>query len=156
MTAKTAFDVTASSAIALDTTFALAAVETILKDACSETPQAALALNIAQLKVPLETMISVPIDLRVDSGDARNEWLLQLRAHSKPHLYPTFAGVLTLLPAGERGCQLQLRGEYVPPFGMVGRVIDSTVLGGVAQSSLHRFVKDIAHRVAAIAQWARC
>lgn len=156
MPAKTSFDVTASSAIALDTSFALAAVETILKGVCSETPQAALALNIPQLKVPLEAMISAPIELRVDSGDARNEWFLQLRAHSKPYLYPTFEGILTLIPAGDRGCQLQLRGEYVPPFGAIGRVIDATVLRGVAQSSLHRFVKDIAQRVAALAQWARC
>jgi hypothetical protein len=155
MITKTGFRVTASAAIASDTTFALAAVETILKDISSKTPQAALALNIPQLRVPLEAMISVPIDLHVDWGNARNEWHLEICASSQPHLYPTFVGVLALIPAAECGCQLHLSGEYAPPFGAFGRAIDATVLRGVARSSLQHFVQDIAHRVAAIAQWAR-
>ncbi|HLI95736.1 MAG TPA: hypothetical protein VKT72_06580 [Candidatus Baltobacteraceae bacterium] len=142
-----------SAAVALDTTFALAAVETILNGVCSDTSQA-LALNIRQLSVPLEALISVPVDVRVRSGEARNEWRLRIRAVSKPHLYPRFAGVLTLIPAADQGCQLQLSGEYAPPLGAIGRVIDATVLRGAAQSSLERFVREIAYRIAALARWA--
>jgi len=150
---KAGFRVNTSAAVALDTTFALAAVETILNGVCSDTSQA-LALNIRQLSVPLEALISVPVDVRVRSGEARNEWRLRIRAVSKPHLYPRFAGVLTLIPAADQGCQLQLSGEYAPPLGAIGRVIDATVLRGAAQSSLERFVREIAYRIAALARWA--
>lgn len=150
---KTSFHVTTSTAIASDTTFALAAVETILKDASRETPRAALALNLRQLKMPLEAMMTVPVDVHVSAGDARNEWRLRICAASDPFLYPTFSGVLALIPACGQGCQLQLDGDYTPPFGALGRLIDATLLRGVAQSSLERFVREVGYRVAAVAQW---
>jgi hypothetical protein len=85
----------------------------------------------------------------------RGEWQLRICAASQPKLYPTFAGVLSLAPAGERSCELLLDGAYAVPLGVLGRAIDSTFLCGAAQASLERFVREIANRVATLARWAK-
>ena len=134
---------------------ALPAVETILKEMARQPGNASLALNIRELRVPLEAMISVPIEARVHCGEGRNQWLLRVRAARRAHMYPVFEGTLTLLSAAESGSQLQLDGTYVPPFGSAGRAIDATVLRGAAQSSLHSFLRNVASRVAMLARWAQ-
>jgi hypothetical protein len=151
---RAAIRVSSSAACAIDTTFALAAVERILHEFASGSEQNSLALNIRQLHLPFEATIRVPITALVSVGEARNQWRLHIRAAVTPALYPTFDGVLSLLPAPGQGCQLRLDGGYTPPLGVVGRAIDATVLAGAARSSLERFLREVAHRVAALAQWA--
>ncbi len=146
--------ISAATALAIPAALALPAIETILKEFAHRPGETSLALNIQQVHVPLEAMISVPIEVRVAAGHGRCEWLLSIRAASKPQFYPTFEGELSLLDAQKSGSQLQIDGSYAVPFGALGRVIDLTILRGVAESSLRRFIRDIANRVAALSRWA--
>jgi hypothetical protein len=155
MNGKNGLQVNAATAMVVPTTFAHPAIETILDEFSHYSGSASLALNITELHVPFQALLSVPVTAHVHAGQCRNEWTLQIEAAAKAHLYPRFEGVLTLVPAASCGSQLQLNGAYVPPFGALGRAIDTTFLHGAVQSSLNRFLRDVAHRVAALAHWAR-
>jgi hypothetical protein len=139
------------TAIAAPAAFALPAVERILRE-FADPGNASLALNISELHLPFQAVISVPVQARVAAGAARNEWRLEIRAADRAQLYPVFEGTLRLQRAGH-GSELHLEGAYAVPLGTLGRAIDATVLRGAAGSSLQRFVREIAHRVAAISQW---
>ena len=147
-------NVRSATAIKVPAAYALPAVETILKEFRKTPGTASLALNLQELHAPFEAMISVPVKTRIEPGCGRNEWHVAIDAAATPHLYPSFDGYLTLLDAPASGSELRLEGRYVVPFGTVGRAIDSTLLHGVAESSLRRFLRDIASRVAALSQWA--
>jgi len=152
---KNGINVRTATAIRVPATFALAAVETILKEFSQHEGSACLALDLQQMQAPFAAMISVPIQAHVTDGPSRHEWNLKIRAASRIDIYPKFEGILRLLPAAENGSELQLDGQYVVPFGAIGRTIDLTFLRGAAQSSLERFVRDIATRVAALSHWAQ-
>lgn len=139
------------TAIAQPAAFALPAVERILCD-FANPGSASLALSISELHLPFQGVISVPVRALVAPGIARDEWLLQIEAQQRAALYPVFEGTLRLHRAG-RGSELHLLGHYTVPLGTLGRAIDATLLSGAAESSLKRFVREIAHRVAAISQW---
>lgn len=147
--------VSTATAITVPATFALPAIETILHEFAKHPGSASLALKIDQLHVPFQAMISVPVEACVSPGEGRNEWSLQIRAAANAHMYPTFEGVLTLVPAARTGSELQLNGTYLVPFGALGRAIDLTLLRGAAQSSLQRFVRDVANRIAMLSQWTQ-
>ncbi|HKU66950.1 MAG TPA: hypothetical protein VJP85_04145 [Candidatus Baltobacteraceae bacterium] len=129
------------------------AVDAILSEFAQEPGRASLALNVRQLHLPFQATISVAISARIASGDAPNEWRLHIEAEHNPAVYPKFDGVLSLTSDG-CSSRLQLDGTYIAPFGAVGRAIDVTLLRGAARSSLDRFVRELAYRVAALSRWA--
>ena len=140
-----------ATAIAAPAAFALPAVERILRE-FADPGSASLALNISELHLPFQAVISVPVKARVSAGCGRNEWRLRIQAAQHAQLYPVFEGALRLLRAGHTS-ELHLEGAYAVPLGTLGRAIDATVLRGAAEASLQRFVREIAHRVAAISHW---
>ena len=145
--------VESTTAIAVPAAFALPAIETILKEFKQRVYAASLALNLEEMHVPLEALISVPVEVDVSPSLSRNEWLLLIRAESKSNLYPVFRGRLTLLDAAAAGAQIQLKGSYVVPLGALGHAVDMTLLRSAAESSLNRFVRELAHRVASLSTW---
>ncbi len=155
MKARNGVRVSTATAIPLPAALALPALETVLKEFAKHPRSASLALDIEQLRVPFQAMVSVPVQAHVLPGESRNEWRLQIRAASKPQMYPAFDGVLTLVPATRNGSQLELSGAYIVPFGLLGRTLDVTLLRGMAQSSLQRFLRDVANRIAALSRWAQ-
>ena len=155
MNAKDGVPVISATAIAAPASFALPAIELILKEFTQCPGRASLALNIRDLHVPFEAMISVPIETHVRPGEHRNQWRLRIRAAQNVGLYPAFEGLLTLLSADNKGSQLQLEGSYAPPMGSFGSAIDRTVFHGAAKASLDRFVRNIASRVATLSQWVQ-
>lgn len=146
--------VVTGAAVTVPAHFALPALETILKAFEQEAERASLALNMRQMHLPFEATICVGIHAHVLRGEASNEWRLNIRAERNPGMYPTFQGVLTLVEAGERGSELRLHGRYTAPLGAGGYAIDTTLLRDAAKSSLERFVREIAYRIAALARWA--
>jgi hypothetical protein len=153
VTEKKGLTVHAATAMRVSPNFALAAVDTILKELSCHAGQTSLALDVRQLHAPFEATISVPVEAHVDDGPTRQEWRLRIQAATNLNIYPRFEGVLSLKPASVSGSELQLDGRYIVPFGALGRTIDSTLLHGAAQSTLQRFVRDIATRVAALSHW---
>lgn len=151
------YDLSSIVAVAVPVNFALPAVECILSGFAQTHHDAhesvSLALNLRQLHLPFEAEIRVPVEARVSPGSAHNEWRLDIRAAHNAALYPTFEGLLTLLPVGRCSAQLQLQGRYTVPFGALGKALDVTLMRGAAPSSLQRFVREVACRVAALARW---
>jgi hypothetical protein len=145
--------ISVSAAVDVPAVFAFSAVERILEEFALNPADASLALNVRELHLPFEVLVSVPIRTNVRPGNSRNEWHVEIYPVSNPQLYPTFEGVLTLVPAARSGTQIELSGGYSVPFGMVGHAIDLTLFRGAAASSLRRFVREIAHRVAALSHW---
>ena len=138
-------------AIGAPAAFALPAVERILRE-FADPGSASLALNISELHLPFQAVISVPVHACVAPHAGPNEWRRGNRAAERAQHNPQFDGMLSLERA-VHGSELHLEGRYTVPLGTLGRVIDATVLRGAAESSLQRFVREIAHRVAAISQW---
>ena len=155
MREKDGIRVNASTAITVPANYALPAIDTILREFVKQPGNAALALNMREMHLPFEALISVPIEARVSAGENVNEWRVVIRAASRAEMYPVFSGCLTLISAAQMGSQIELCGMYTVPLGRLGRAIDLTILRGVAQATLQRFVRELGNRVHALAHWAQ-
>jgi hypothetical protein len=51
---------------------------------------------------------------------------------------------LALYPLTSTETQLDLSGNYQPPLGLVGSVIDAAVGNRIAEASVHQFITDVA------------
>ncbi len=78
------------------------------------------------------------------TGELRTELELAWAAESRPELFPKMRAVLRIYPLASGETQLELRGTYEPPLGLLGQAIDAAGLHRVADASVHRFVTDVA------------
>lgn len=149
MNNNTGFKVDAGTAIRVPATFALPAVDAALKEISHAAGSVSLTLNVKDFRLPLEATVGVPIETHVRGERSRHEWQIEIRSASKAYMYPSFTGVMSVVQAGANGCELRLEGEYIVPFGGIGRAIDRVLFRGAARSSLQHFVHDIAASVMA-------
>lgn len=78
---------------------------------------------------------------------------LQWRAREREALFPAMDArlVVRMVPVEEARTQIGLVGEYEVPLGPVGAALDEAVGHHVAESAVHRFVRDIAARLEKVA-----
>ena len=69
---------------------------------------------------------------------------LEWEAATLPRLFPFMKAELSVYPLTATETQLDLSGNYEPPFGVLGSVINSVVGHRIAEASVHQFIKDIA------------
>ena len=69
---------------------------------------------------------------------------LEWEAASRPRLFPFMRAELSVYPLTATETQLDLSGQYEPPFGVVGNVIDSVLGHRIAEAAVHQFINDIA------------
>lgn len=69
---------------------------------------------------------------------------LEWEAAKNPGLFPVMRAVLSVYALTATETQLDLEGEYEPPLGAVGRVLDAAVGHRVADASVHRFLEQVA------------
>ncbi len=69
---------------------------------------------------------------------------LQWEAEPGRHAFPVFRGTIELEPMSSRSAQLMVVGAVSPPLGPVGAVIETTMLGSIAE----RTARHIADRLA--------
>lgn len=71
------------------------------------------------------------------------------RASAGHHLFPTLDASLEVaaLSLQPPVVQVTVAGMYEPPMGLLGSVLDRTVLHRVAESVIHRFVHEVAERL---------
>ena len=69
---------------------------------------------------------------------------LEWEAAKLPRLFPLMKAELSVYPLTATETQLYLSGNYDPPLGILGSLIDSVVGNRVAEASVHRFITDIA------------
>jgi len=63
-------------------------------------------------------------------------------------ILPTMEATLSVYALSPTETQLDLDGRYRPPLGAVGGAIDALVLHRIAEASAHRFLRDLATRIA--------
>jgi hypothetical protein len=69
---------------------------------------------------------------------------LRWTATGTPGIFPALDADLEVAPLGEGLTQLAMSARYVPPLGVVGRVIDRTVMYRVAEATLKDFLDHVA------------
>lgn len=69
---------------------------------------------------------------------------LEWEATSKPGLFPLMKGELSIYPLTATETQLDFSGLYEPPFGAVGKAMNTVVGHRIAEASVHQFITDVA------------
>ena len=69
---------------------------------------------------------------------------LEWEAAKAPRLFPFMKARLSVFPLTPTETQLHLSGDYDPPFGIIGNLIDSAVGHRIAEASVHQFITDVA------------
>jgi len=72
---------------------------------------------------------------------------LEWKAAKSPGLFPVMRAVLSLYALTDTETQLDLEGDYQPPLGPLGRVIDAAIGHRIAEASVHRFIEQVATRL---------
>ena len=64
-----------------------------------------------------------------------------------PALFPIMRADLSAWPTLSNETQIEIEGEYQPPFRGLGKTLDAVLLHRVAQASVHRFLEDVIAQV---------
>jgi hypothetical protein len=79
-----------------------------------------------------ERFASLPVSLGVEDQEG---------------LFPTFTGSLDAAWLGDGRTHLALSAQYEPPFGLLGRLADRTLLHRVAEAVAQHFLREVAERL---------
>lgn len=74
---------------------------------------------------------------------------LRLRVEDHERLFPSLEGTLDAAWLGPGHTHLALSASYDPPFGVLGRAVDRTLLHRVAEAVAQRFLEAIARELVA-------
>lgn len=93
----------------------------------------------------VETGVHLPGRVAEDATQVDLAW----KAETHAGLFPSMKASLLLyaLSAGET--QIELRGEYQPPGGVLGSAADRLVGHRIAEASVHRFLQDLVAKLSA-------
>jgi hypothetical protein len=105
--------------------------------------QGALAVYLRDLHVAVRGEIRVPVEMEFSERPSRFQSAISIRALSNSAFFPRFEGTLSLSPSGTTS-ELWLQGSYQPPLGVLGALLDRTVLRNAARRSLDAFLQRIA------------
>jgi hypothetical protein len=85
-----------------------------------------------------ETLAGVLPALRID---------LTWEAIHNPALFPSMFAELLVWPLSARETQMELRGAYWPPMGLLGTAFDAALGHRIAEAALHRFLGDLVEQL---------
>lgn len=116
------------------------------------TEAAASRADAIASRLPLELgALEVGTDIAVEVAHAPAEaqagsTLIQLRwkAARSHAIFPSMLAELTVYPLTHDETQLDLRGVYRPPPGVLGQLVDTVVGRRIAEASVHRFMTAVA------------
>jgi ribosome-associated toxin RatA of RatAB toxin-antitoxin module len=117
----------------------------------SEAVVAALRVNLAGIELSKDIAIEIAsIEEEVSPGSSlgrvthvRLEW----QAAKSPGLFPAMKGDLRIYPLSHTETQVELVGEYSPPMGLLGNVIDAVAGHRIAEASVHGFIRAVVERL---------
>jgi hypothetical protein len=102
-----------------------------------------LHTKIAGVDFHREVLIEIKNQSSVDTAAEKQTVIdLQWKAADAAYLFPTMTAQLRLFPIGERA-QLEFRGEYEPPMGIVGQTIDAVMGAKIAEASVKHFLNEV-------------
>ena len=106
-----------------------------------------LHVNFAGIEVGTEISISVT-GVKNDEETARSGPItrieLEWEAAKMPRLFPFMKAELSIYALTDGETQLDLLGNYVPPFGLLGSAMDAVIGHRIAEASVHQFIVDVA------------
>lgn len=114
-----------------------------LGEATGSPERHTLAVYLRDLHVAVRGEIRVPIAMEISERATRFECAIAIRAVSDEGYFPTFEGTLSVGPVGAQS-ELWLQGAYQPPLGIIGALLDRTLLRNAARRSLQAFLQRIA------------
>lgn len=111
---------------------------------------AELRVSVVGVEVGAEVEITVTEVEEVERGPMSTPATrihLEWQAAEHPRLFPLMNGVLAAYALTATETQLDFSGSYDPPFGPLGDALDAVAMHRVAEASVDRFVKDVAHHL---------
>ena len=128
---------------------AVTVFQSATKTAASRAQSVAAELHIDFGGISVKTDIKIAVKNvteRVAKVDLIPTTTLQLEweAASMPRLFPLMKGQLSVYPLTPTETQLDFYGVYKPPFGAVGKSMNTIVGHRLAEASVHRFISDLA------------
>ena len=106
-----------------------------------------LRVSIGTIEIGTDVTISIDsIDTTTRQGSLAPVTCLELQweAAKRPHLFPCMKAEFSIYPLTGSETQLDFSGEYVPPLGTLGSLLDTFIGHKVAEASVHEFVADVA------------
>ena len=113
----------------------------------AESVAAELRVEIAGVKVATAIDVEVGHMSESDASAARGKTLhipVSWTSSAHPGLFPSMKANLAVYALTGTETQLDFRGEYTPPLGVVGSAIDAAVGHRIAEASVHRFIGEVA------------
>lgn len=128
---------------------ALSIFQSATRTAASRAQSVAAELHVDFGGIGLKTDIKIGlkrVEERVTKTNSIPTTTLQLEweAATMPHLFPLMKGQLSVYPLTSTETQLDFSGVYKPPFGAVGKSINTVAGHRIAEASVHRFIDDVA------------
>jgi hypothetical protein len=106
-----------------------------------------LRVDIGAIGVETDIRISVK-NIQVKDREAMSGPVTRLQleweAAAMPRLFPLMRAELSIYPLTATETQLDFKGLYEPPFGTLGKAVDTIAGHRIAEVSVHRFVNDVA------------
>lgn len=118
-------------------------------NAADRTQQDALRLHTSIAGISVHRDVIVEIESRKEIiGESQPRMAIDFswRASHAASLFPTMNARLSILPVGDHA-QLDFRGDYEAPGGVVGQAIDAIIGERIAESSVRNFVDEIVNRL---------
>lgn len=110
-----------------------------------------LKVSIAGLEVGKNVVIRVtgvhPAEAPAHIGSGAMRMELEWQAETGAALFPSMRASLLAYPLSATETQLDLRGTYEPPLGVLGSAADRLVGHRIAEATVHRFLEDVAARL---------
>ncbi len=113
----------------------------------ANTVASELHVNIAGIEVGTDISIRVKAVEDVPAKglhSATTRIQLEWEAVKMPGLFPFMKAELSIYPLTSTETQLYLSGNYEPPLGVLGSLIDTVVGHRIAEASVHQFITDVA------------
>ena len=128
---------------------ALNVFQAATKAAASRAQTIASELHVDFGGIGVKTDINITVksveEKRAEAGSSPITRLqIEWEAADLPRLFPLMKGELSIYPLTSTETQLDFSGIYEPPFGPVGKTLNSIVGHRIAEVSVHRFVDDVA------------
>lgn len=93
-----------------------------------------ISISVNNIKEHRESAVSGPV----------TEIDLEWEASQMPRLFPFMKANLSLYALTATETQLDLLGNYEPPFGLFGTAMDVVIGHRIAEASVHQFIADVA------------
>lgn len=129
---------------------ALAVFQSATKAAASRAESVAAELHVEFAGVGVKADIKILVkDVKEKVGSipssASTKLTLEWEASKMPRFFPLMRGELSMYPLTSTETQLDFSGTYEPPFGALGKTMNSMVGHRIAEASVHQFVADVAN-----------